>query len=148
MSSIAAIAEKVPREQVPKGHVLCEYCTAKCCRYFSLPIETPTTLKDFEYIRWYLMHDRASVFTDDDSWYLLVHTTCQHLMDDNRCGTYDTRPLICREYTTDNCEYDDQWTYERYLETPEQVAEYAEAVLPNKTGAIRSPRPPLLPIVG
>jgi Fe-S-cluster containining protein len=139
---------KPSREELKSGEVLCQYCTAKCCRYFALPIETPTELKDFEYIRWYLLHDRASVFTEDDTWYLLVHTVCKHLQPDNRCGIYETRPPICREYSTKNCEYEDHWTYERYFETPEQVHEYAEAVLPRRKGAnIRSPKPPLLPVL-
>jgi Fe-S-cluster containining protein len=95
-----------------------------------------------------VLHDRATLFTEDDDWYLLVHTTCQHLQADNRCGIYETRPQICREYTTDNCEYEEDWTYERYLETPEQVAEYAEAVLQKRGQDIRSRKPPLLPVVG
>ena len=32
---------KIRREELPPGKVLCEYCTAKCCHYFALPIETP-----------------------------------------------------------------------------------------------------------
>ena len=109
--------------------VLCEYCTAKCCRYFALPIETPETFEDFEFIRWFLLHDRATVFQEDDDWYLLVHTMCEHLQADNRCGIYETRPQICRDYTTKNCEYEDDWTYDFYLETAEQVAEFTEAVV-------------------
>jgi Fe-S-cluster containining protein len=71
------------------------------------------------------------------------------LLPNNRCGIYETRPQICRDYTTDNCEYDDDWVYERYFETAEQVEEYMEAVLPRKKGeSIRSKEPPLLPIVG
>jgi uncharacterized protein len=139
---------RIRREELPQDKVLCEYCTAKCCRYFALPIDAPTTWKDFEFLRWYVLHDRATLFTEDDDWYLLVHTTCQHLQDDNRCGIYDTRPQICREYTTDNCEYEEDWTYERYIETPEQVAEYAEAVLQKRGQNIRSRKPPLLPVVG
>ena len=139
--------EKIRREQLPEGRVLCEFCTAKCCRYFALPIETPTEFTDFEYIRWYLLHERASVFKEDGDWYLLVHTTCEHLQSDNRCGIYETRPQICREYTTDNCEYEDDWTYDFYLETAEQVAEYTEAVLQKKGKNIRSPKPPLLPVI-
>ena len=138
---------KISRDAVPQGKVLCEYCTAKCCRYFALPIDTPACHEDFEYIRWYLLHDRATVFTEDENWYLLVHTVCKHLLPDNRCGIYETRPQICRDYTTENCEYDDDWTYEKYLETPEQVWEYQEAVLQKKGQNIRSPKPPLLPIV-
>ena len=139
--------KKIAREDLKPGEVLCEYCPAKCCRYFALPIETPTTRKDYEFIRWYLLHDQATVFTEDEDWYLLVHTKCKHLGDDNRCGIYDTRPRICRDYTTDACEYEDDWTYERYFETPEQIYEYAEAVLQKPGQDIRSPRPAILPVI-
>jgi uncharacterized protein len=144
-----ALVPKIRREDVPEGRVLCEYCTAKCCRYFALPIETPKDLADFEYIRWFLLHDRATVFKEDDDWYLLVHTECRHLQPDNRCGIYDTRPQVCRDYNTTDCEYDDNWTYDFYLETPEQVAEYMEAVLQKEKRYknIRSQRPALLPII-
>jgi Fe-S-cluster containining protein len=139
---------KPSRDSLPPHANLCDYCTAKCCRYFALPIDVPQTRQEFEYIRWYLMHDRATVFTEKGDWYLLVHTVCQHLQPDNRCGIYETRPRICREYSTKTCEYEDDWTYEKYFETPEQIAEYAEAVLPPRRGmGIRSPRPPLLPVV-
>ena len=140
---------KPSREDLKAGEVLCEYCTAKCCRYFALPIETPEDFEDFEYLRWYLLHDRASVFTEDDTWYLLVHTVCKHLKSDNMCGIYDTRPQICRDYSTKNCEYEDDWTYDRYFETPEQVAEYSDAMFtePGEPG-YRSRKPPLLPVLG
>lgn len=140
---------KPPRKDLPSDANLCDYCTAKCCRYFALPIDTPENLKDFEYIRWYLLHDRATVFVEDGDWYLLVHTICEHLQDDQRCGIYETRPRICREYSTKDCEYEDEWTYEQYFETAEQIAEYAEAILPRKRGhSLRTHKPPLLPIVG
>ena len=51
-----------------------------------------------------MLHDRASIFIEDDTWYLLVHTVCKHLGEDNRCGIYATRPQICRDYTLDECE--------------------------------------------
>ena len=140
---------KITRPELPPGDSLCDHCTAKCCRYFALPMEEPTELKDWEYVRWFLLHEAATVFKEDDSWYLLVHTTCKHLQPDQRCGIYDTRPMICREYSTDNCEYDDDWLYEQYLETSEQVAEYTEAVLPPAKGqSIRSKKPALLPVIG
>jgi Fe-S-cluster containining protein len=139
---------KITREQLPPGESLCSYCTAKCCKYFALPIDTPKTPQDFDYIRWYLLHEGATVFTEDDTWYLLVHTTCKHLLPDNRCGIYHTRPQICREYSTHNCEYDDTWVYDRYFETPEQISEYVEAMYPAKGASIRSPKPELLPVLG
>jgi uncharacterized protein len=40
--------KKFPREKLKPGECLCSYCTAKCCRYFALPIEEPTTWKEFD----------------------------------------------------------------------------------------------------
>jgi Fe-S-cluster containining protein len=133
---------KPSRDELKSGVLLCEHCTGKCCRYFALPIETPETRKDFEFVRWYLLHERACVFTEDDTWYLLVQTACRYLQPDNRCSGYESRPQVCRDYSTKNCEYEDDWVYERYFETPEQVEEYAEAVLPPRRGrSIRGPKP-------
>jgi Fe-S-cluster containining protein len=138
---------KPRREDVPADVVLCEHCSAKCCRYFALPIDEPTDLEAFEYIRWFLLHDQATVFVEDGTWFLLVHTRCKHLQPDNRCGIYATRPRVCREYSTENCEYEDDWVYDQYFETSEQVAEYTEAVLGPTKGNIRSEKPPLLPLL-
>ena len=131
---------KPRREQLAPGESLCPYCPAKCCRYFALPIETPTEWADFEYIRWYLLHHRAAVFTEDGDWYLLVYSPCKHLRDDNLCANYKDRPAVCREYSTKDCEYEDDWVYDQYFEVPEQVEEYAEAVLlkPRRGRGIRS----------
>ncbi len=139
---------KPRREDLPKDANLCEWCTAKCCHYYALPIDKPDNAKEFDFVRWYMVHGDTTVFCEDDDWYLMVFRTCMHLQPDNRCGIYETRPQICREYSTDNCEYDDDWTYDRYWETPEQIYEYAEAVLPKKKGqSIRSPKPALLPVI-
>ena len=140
---------KKPRpEDLEPGEVLCGHCPAKCCRYFALNIDTPEDRKDFEFIRWFLLHEGATVFTEDGDWYLMVHAGCRHLRPDNLCAGYENRPQICRDYTTDDCEYEDQWTYEHYWETPEQVGEYAEAVLPPRRGrGIRSPKPAGLPVL-
>jgi Fe-S-cluster containining protein len=110
-------------------------------------LDEPTDHEDFEFIRWFLLHDQATVFTEEGTWYLLVHTQCKHLQPDNRCGIYNTRPQVCRDYSTDNCEYEDDWVYDHYFETSEQVEEYMEAVLGPTDGDIRSPRPALLPIL-
>jgi Fe-S-cluster containining protein len=146
---LPTLPAKPTRDQVPEGMSLCDFCTAKCCKYFALPLDDPTEVKDFDYIRWYLLHDRASVFVESGTWYLLVHTTCKHLLPDNRCGIYETRPQICREYSTKECEYDETWVYEQYFETPEQIAEYVEARFgppEDRVEGIRSARPVGLPI--
>ena len=134
---------------------LCEHCTAKCCHYFALAIDTPTVRKDFDFMRWYLLHERATIFVEDETWYLLVYTTCKHLRPDFRCGIYETRPQICRDYTTDECEFEDDWAYEMYFESAEQLDEYADALFgpqfpePGRDPRhmLRSRRPSGLPIL-
>ncbi|WP_240911139.1 YkgJ family cysteine cluster protein [Paludisphaera soli] len=138
---------KPTRDQLKPGESLCDYCTGKCCRYFSTPIETPTAWDDYDAIRWYLAHELTLVYVHEETWYLLVSSKCQYLLEDYRCAIYHDRPKICREYTTKDCEYDDDWSFDKVFETPEQIWEYAEALLPPR------PKPPerrglgLLPIV-
>ncbi|RMG32688.1 MAG: YkgJ family cysteine cluster protein [Planctomycetota bacterium] len=123
---------RVRREDLKPGEVLCEYCTARCCQYFAFPIEKPKTWSDFDHIRWYLMHGNCAVFVDDGTWYILIYSPCQHLLPDNRCGIYEHRPQVCRDYSTDDCEYDNDACYDQFFETPEQIWEYAEAILPER----------------
>lgn len=124
-----SVPKLIRREDLRPGESLCDHCTARCCRYFALPIETPTTWVDFDHMRWYLIHGKTSIFVDDGVWFLTVQTECEHL-DGQRCGIYHDRPQICRTYSTDNCEYGDEGVYDKYFETADQVWEYAEAVLP------------------
>lgn len=121
---------KIRKEDLKPGEVLCSYCTAKCCRYFAFPIDKPQTREDFGHLRWYMLHGRVAVFVEDGTWYLMVYADCQHLQPDHRCGIYEDRPQICRTYSTDNCEYEDDAVYDKFFETAEQMWEYALAVLP------------------
>ncbi len=138
----------IKRDQLQPGEVLCSYCTALCCRYFSVPIDAPTTREDFDNLRWFMLHGRVTVYVEDATWYLCVYSDCKHLLPDNRCGIYEDRPQICREYSVNRCEYDDSGLHQRLFETPEQIAEYAEAIFPPKrTRKTRSTKPIKLPIV-
>lgn len=94
-----------------------------------------------------MMHGDVSVFVDEGTWYLMIHADCKHLLEDHRCGAYETRPQICRSYTTDDCEYDNDATYEKLFETPEQIWEYAEAVLPVKRSRKPADKRVQLPVV-
>lgn len=149
MSTYTPVKRKpLRRKDLPPGACACDYCTAKCCRYFALPIDKPKVRQDYDFLRWYLLHEGATLFTDEGTWYLCVHSDCKHLQPDNRCGIYHTRPQICRDYSSEACEFEDGFVHERYFETPEQVAEYAEMMLgPLPGAALRSPPPAVLPIL-
>jgi uncharacterized protein len=124
--------QKIKKEDLKPGEVLCSYCTAKCCRYFAFPIDTPDCWEDFDHLRWYMIHGRVSLFVEDNTWYIMIHADCRHLQEDHLCGNYLERPNVCREYTTENCEFEDDACYDKYFESPDQIWEYAEAVLPQR----------------
>jgi len=125
------------------GVLACDHCTGLCCRYFALPIDTPVDRNDYENIRWYMLHGDVSIFVDDDNWYLLIHNACDQLDHSNRCGIYDNRPTLCRSYSTANCEFDNDACYDRLFERPEQIQEYADALL----GRRRQRGPGSLPVL-
>ena len=125
----------LPRSAIPAGDCLCDHCIGKCCRYFSMPIRQPANWDDFHEVRGYLAHERTMVYVESGTWFLLVTSRCHYLTAEDRCRIYHDRPRVCREYTADECEYDDDWIFERLFEAPEQVDEYAEAILPPSRAA-------------
>ena len=85
----------------------CSFCKgSKCCTYVTQQIETPRSMKDFDFILWQLSHRDMQLYKDEDGWFLLFNQLCRHLQPGGRCGIYDRRPRICREYDNDFCEYD------------------------------------------
>jgi Fe-S-cluster containining protein len=98
-----------------------------------LPIETPTDRQDFDDIRWYLLHENVSVFVEDGEWYIYFAADCRHLQPDFRCGIYARRPRICRDYTTENCDYhsgDYEWEY--HFTCPEHLDEHVRQIFGGK----------------
>lgn len=86
----------------------CKTCGARCCRHVALQIDTPTCKRDYDNIRWFLVHERVSVFVDEENDWLVEFTTpCGKLTPENTCSDYATRPDVCRSYPgADDCEYD------------------------------------------
>jgi Fe-S-cluster containining protein len=122
--------------------ILCEYCTAVCCRYIALPIETPEEHGEFDDVRWYLMHENVSVFVEDGEWYICFSTTCRHLQPDHRCGVYETRPRICRNYSTSNCDYHSgDYGWEQHFTCPEHLDQYVRDFF-SRNGKPRSRKTP------
>lgn len=96
------------RYELPAGNP-CEGCD-HCCRYMTVEIGTPRTKRDFDNIRWYILHRSVSVYVDTEgTWMVQFDTPCAWLKD-GRCTHYALRPDICREYDPAECE--------RYATTP------------------------------
>jgi Fe-S-cluster containining protein len=104
-----------------------------CCRYIALPIDEPEDRGDFDDIRWYIMHKNITVFVEDGDWFLYIAADCRHLQPDFRCGIYATRPRICREYTTENCDYHSgEYGWEHHFTCPEHLDAYVREFFARK----------------
>lgn len=85
----------------------CDLCTnSKCCTYVTQQIDVPRSKYDFEILLWQVSHDGVGAYRDDDGWFVMFESRCQHLLGDGRCNIYADRPTICRSHSNDYCEYD------------------------------------------
>ena len=114
----------------PDADGLCDECVALCCRYFAFAIEKPKTKRDFDDVRWYMLHEDTIIFVEDGEWYIQVNRKCKELQPDNRCGIYHGRPAICRGYKTGDCDWHgDEYEYDHLFTEPEQIELYAREYL-------------------
>ena len=72
----------------------CRKCSAECCQYVALQIDTPRSKAEFENIRWYLAHKKVFVYIEKREWFLEIRTACRYLTADHRCTIYHKRPDI------------------------------------------------------
>jgi Fe-S-cluster containining protein len=99
----------IPRRQVRPVGPPCAACAALCCRYLATEIDPPRTKRDYDDVRWYLLHRGVSVFLDAaGSWFLAFDSPCLELDADGRCRRYAVRPRLCREHgrPPNACEHD------------------------------------------
>ena len=82
----------------------CFQCV-QCCSYVAIEIDPPTTMKEYDYIVWYLYHEGVSVFVDwEGSWFIKFEARCEHLTPQGLCASYSSRPIICKEFDWRECE--------------------------------------------
>ncbi|MBL1292833.1 MAG: YkgJ family cysteine cluster protein [Thiotrichales bacterium] len=120
-------AKIIPIKPEMTSATKCGFCEgAKCCQYVTQEIDTPKSKKDFDHLMWTISHDNLQLYKDDDAWYLLITGKCAHLLPDGCCGTYETRPQICRDYTNDYCEYDQpaEEGFELYFRNDKELDKY------------------------
>ncbi|HET8940095.1 MAG TPA: YkgJ family cysteine cluster protein [Polyangiales bacterium] len=97
-----------------------------CCSYVAIEVDTPKTVKQATQLLWYVYHEGVSLYVNDDDWMVQFDTTCIHLQPDYRCGVYETRPHICREFSEQDCEIntgDDGRTFYTASEFLEHLAQ-------------------------
>lgn len=84
----------------------CEGCQAYCCKTLLFPHDTPTRTTGLDFCRFLLGFPGIELGITDKSWFIVIKTTCQHLVD-NRCSIYGKpeRPLRCSSYDAWDCTY-------------------------------------------
>ncbi len=123
------------------GSIPCEHCAAACCRYLALPIDKPARARDYDDIRWYLMHEGVTVFVEEGDWFVQFQTRCGNLGADNLCAIYDTRPKICEEYEPGSCDYaGGSYGYDHLFTHAKQIEELYFRRTGKKLGEPRNPR--------
>jgi Fe-S-cluster containining protein len=87
----------------------CSFCVgSKCCNHVSQEIDAPRSMADFDQLLWQVSHPQVEIYKDEDGWFLMItDIPCQHLADSGACGIYEKRPMICREYSNEYCEFDE-----------------------------------------
>jgi len=63
-------------------------------------------MEDFDHLLWHTAHSNIQIYKDEGEWFLLVNNKCLFLRADGRCGTYESRPMVCRQHSNDYCEFD------------------------------------------
>ena len=113
----------------------CPQCDAACCKYFAFEIDEPEDEEELDKVFWFLVHEGATVFVDEGKWYLQISNKCRYLAPDGRCGIYEKRPQVCREYGLGedgepNCEFTGHdYGYDMEFKTPEAFLIYKNAYM-------------------
>lgn len=81
----------------------CRNCDAYCCKHVAVYIDKPQNYRDYDHIRWYLLHENVWISIDfQGEWMLEFRTPCKRITKDFKCADYDNRPLICKNYPQKN----------------------------------------------
>ena len=125
----------------------CDGCVAHCCRYVAVEIERPRVRRQYDQIRWMLLHQNVAVFVGSDRrWYVEFRTRCRELQGDGRCASYHDRPDLCRNYEVDACPvWGDGAPHVVRFESAQSFSDYV-ALSPGerraRSASPRRPRPP------
>ena len=121
---------ELPLVTLPGAHP-CANC-GDCCTYVATQIDDPGTFKEYENLHWYLTHENVGVYIDwDGDWYLEFKTRCKNLTDAKTCGIYETRPLVCSEFSFNDCERNSgEPGWKHYFNSQEELVEYLRTKRP------------------
>jgi hypothetical protein len=118
--------ERLLKRGVGQAEICMQHCGAKCCRYLTVSIPTPTAETDWDEIRWWLAHEEVWVTKDDEGWLLTVEMRCRHLEANGACGIYESRMNLCAKHDAADCEFAVPLANEVELRNESDLADYLE----------------------
>jgi len=94
----------------PLIHDPCQGCEAWCCQTLIFGRDLPEDASQLDFFRYCIGFPGVELGVTEDSWAVVVHTTCRHL-ENGRCSVYgsDERPLRCSYYDPLKCSYRDHF---------------------------------------
>lgn len=102
----------------------CKNCDAYCCRHVAIYLEKPESKRDYDHIRWYLLHENIWISIDSQGeWLLEFRSPCKKITEDYKCADYENRPMICKNYPGKNelCErQSDKLSYKHLFTSVEE----------------------------
>lgn len=106
----------------------CSLCVgSKCCQYITQQIDTPRSMAAFDTLLWQVSHRHVQFYKDSDGWFMLVvDARCEHITPTGQCGIYAERPMICRTYSNDECEFDSsaEDSFELFFDSYQSLDDY------------------------
>jgi hypothetical protein len=129
-SQAPSIALDLPLINLPTVHP-CSGC-GECCTYIATQIDNPSTFREYENIYWYLTHENVGVYIDwDNDWYLEFQTKCRNLTEARTCGIYIDRPVVCSEFSWQDCERNSgEQGWKHYFKNYEDLLGWMQAKRP------------------
>jgi len=106
---------------------LCKGCTS-CCEYVLIEIDAPKSKNDIDELIWFLLHGITIFIDSDDSWNLEIHNKCKVLNKKGKCSIYPIRPLVCKQYSHDECEKYKGKKYSKEKKIINTVIEFLEYI--------------------
>ena len=117
---------KKPTPERDQFTICTKDCRGRCCRYITIPVDTPTCHDDWDEIRWWLGHEGVTISRDEDGGMLQVETRCKNLRGDNACAIYPHHMETCKEYDAAACEFTGPIDQDFELKSELDLAKYLE----------------------
>ncbi|MFK7734269.1 MAG: YkgJ family cysteine cluster protein [Pseudomonadales bacterium] len=105
MTELSNVIEVLPVADFESDNTCGQCSKSLCCRYITVPIDSPRSMREYDNLLWMVSHRGVRVYRDVDGWGIQTMNSCEHLLPGGGCGIYDTRPIVCREHSNDDCEF-------------------------------------------